>query len=368
MGTGPLNGIRVVEFAGLGPGPFAAMLLSDLGAEVLTIDRRGTGRDVTDVTARGRKSLVLDLKSPAATEACLAIIEQSHVLIEGFRPGVMERLGLGPEVALTRNERLVYGRMTGWGQTGPLAHAAGHDINYIAVTGALAAIGPPDRPPPPPLNLVGDFGGGSLYLVMGILAALIEAGRSGVGQVVDAAIVDGTTSLLAMAYGLHAREPTPRGEGMLDGGAPYYRCYECADGKYVSVGPLEPHFYAILLSILEIDGPTAFSQSPSDWTANAEKLAAAFRRLTRDEWCERLEGTDACFAPVLDLNEARRHPQLAALGAVIDVAGVSQPAPAPRFSRTPGAVQGPPPKPDEGGLERATTWGVPAEVLRAARS
>lgn len=365
--SGPLSGVRVIEFAGLGPGPFAAMLLSDLGAEVLRIDRPGTKPPgATDVIARGRRSLVMNLKSPTAVQACLSLMEQAHVVIEGFRPGVMERLGLGPDAAHARNEKLIYARMTGWGQEGPLAHAAGHDINYIAITGALAAMGEQGRAPRPPLNLVGDFGGGSLYLVVGILAALLEAQRSGKGQVVDAAIVDGTVSLMAMAYGLRAAANGPREERLLDGSAHYYRCYECADGRYVAVGPLEPHFYRLLLQKIGA-AEDLQSQEPEDWSNNAETMAALLKTKTRDEWCAQLEGTDACFAPVLEMSEAHRHPHMAARQALIKRSGVLQPAPAPRFSRTPGAIQGPPPDPDQGGMDLALHWGTPPHILQAAR-
>lgn len=352
--SGPLTGVRVLEFAGIGPAPFCAMLLSDLGADVVRIDREDALVQTDSVTARGRSALALDLKADAGRALALAAIERADVLIEGFRPGVMERLGLGPEVALERNPRLVYGRMTGWGQSGPLAHAAGHDIAYIALTGALAAMGPADRPPVPPLNLVGDFGGGALYLAFGIAAALYERERSGRGQVIDAAIVDGTASLMALFSGLTAsgRLSLERERSLLGGAAPNYRCYACADGRYVAVGPLEPKFFAVLLERLGIEIPEG------DWTAQGDVLAAVFATKSRDEWTALLEGTDACLAPVLALDEAPAHPHLRAREVYLERDGFVQPAPAPRFSRTPGALQGPAPQHGEGGHEALRRWGL----------
>jgi alpha-methylacyl-CoA racemase len=359
--SGPLQGVRVIEFAGIGPGPYAAMLLSDLGAEVLRIDRAGTENWPDDPTYRGRASLALDLKDPADIARCLAAIAKADVLIEGFRPGVMERLGLGPEVALERNPRLVYGRMTGWGQEGPLALAAGHDINYLALTGALAAIGPVGGPPVPPLNLAGDYGGGSLFLALGIVAALLERASSGRGQIVDAAIVDGAASLTSMFWGLLARDPRSmdKERSLLGGAAPFYRCYQCADGRFAAVGPLEPHFFRLLLEKIGAD-PDEFGDQfdPETWPAGAERLAAIFRSRTRDEWTALLEGSDSCFAPVLDLAEAPGHPHMAARGTFTEAYGLVQPAPAPRFSRTPGAIQGPPVKTGEGGEAMLEAWGV----------
>jgi len=352
--SGPLDAVRVVEFAGIGPAPFCAMLLADLGADVVRIDRAGEA--ATDpVTSRGKTSLVLDLKSPAGAARALAAMDRADVLIEGFRPGVMERLGLGPDVALARNPRLIYGRMTGWGQTGPLAHAAGHDLAYIALTGALAAIGPANAPPPPPLNLIGDFGGGALYLALGIAAALFERERSGRGQVIDAAIVDGTASLMAIFSGLTAtgRLSLDRERSLLGGAAPNYRCYECADGRYVAVAPLEPKFFAVLYERLGVVPPRDAS-----WDAEAQALARVFKRKTRDEWAALLEGTDACVAPVLALDEAPAHPHMHAREVYCDAGGVVQPAPAPRFSRTPGAVRHAAPAPGDGGRETLTRWGV----------
>ena len=339
--SGPLAGLRVVEFAGIGPGPFAAMLLSDMGADVVRIDRPGATRRANDIPGRGRRSVALDLKNPADVAQALALLGKADALIEGFRPGVMERLGLGPDVVQAANPRLVYGRMTGWGQTGPLAHAAGHDINYIAITGALHAIGTPEGPVPP-LNLVGDYGGGSLYLIVGILAALLEAGKSGRGQVVDCAISDNVVNLMATFYGIAAGGGwhDRRAANMLDGGAHFYRTYRCADGKHLSVGAIEPQFYALLRQIAGMtDAAFDAQRDQAAWPDLQEKAAAIFVTKTRDEWTRLLEGTDACVAPVLSLAEAPNHPHLQARGAFVEVDGVRQPAPAPRFSRTPSAVQ-----------------------------
>lgn len=359
---GPLHGLKVVEFAGIGPGPFAVMLLSDLGAEVLRIDREGSpGASRNDPTARGRASLALDLKAPESIRLCLEILAKADVLIEGFRPGVMERLGLGPDEALAANPRLIYGRMTGWGQTGPLAHAAGHDINYIALTGALAAIGPKDGPPTPPLNLVGDYGGGSLYLVMGVLAALYERERSGRGQVIDAAVVDGAASMMSIFTWMEADGVgrARRGGNILDGSAPFYRCYRCADGKYVSVGAFEPKFYDLLLAKLGLEPEDLTSQyDTGGWDAVSARFAEIFARRTRAEWTELLEGEDVCFAPVLELAEAPDHPHMRERDTFTDHDGLIQPAPAPRFSRTPGRIQGRAPAAGEGGEARLQAWGV----------
>ncbi|MBV8370586.1 MAG: CoA transferase [Candidatus Eremiobacteraeota bacterium] len=354
---GPLDGVRVLEFAGIGPAPFCAMLLADLGADVVRVERAGDEpyfRRADPVTTRGRSMLALDLKAPDGFELALAALEHADVLLEGFRPGVMERLGLGPEVALRRNPRLIYGRMTGWGQSGPLAHAAGHDINYIALTGALAAIGPANGPPVPPLNLVGDFGGGALYLALGIVAALYERERSRAGQVIDAAVVDGAASLMALFHGMTAKGTLSleRGRRLLGGDAPNYRCYECADGRYVAVGALEPKFFAELLNRLEIS-----ASADDNWTTTSQKLAAAFKRKTRDEWAPLFEGTDACVAPVLALDEAPSHPHLRARGVYAELDGIVQPAAAPRFSRTPGEERN---AADESGHDALRRWGVEA--------
>ncbi|WP_174286266.1 CaiB/BaiF CoA transferase family protein [Sphingomonas bacterium] len=339
--TGPLAGIRVVEFAGIGPGPHCAMLLSDMGAEVLRIDRAGGNGWPNPVVDRGRHRLELDIRSEEGRAGALAAISNADVLVEGYRPGVMERLGYGPDEMLAVNPRLIYGRMTGWGQTGPLAQAAGHDINYIALTGALHAIANDEGRPVPPLNLVGDFGGGSLYLALGIAAALVERGRSGQGQVVDAAIVDGVASLMTMFGGLlpfGAITLDPE-RNLLGGRAPFYRCYECEDGKYVSVGPLEPHFYADLLQRVDASEDLRKRQNdPSNWRERADALAAIFRTRPRDAWCELLDGTDACFAPVLAYEESLEHPHMTERGTYIEADGLRQAAPAPRFSRTPGDI------------------------------
>lgn len=359
--SGPLVGVRVVEFAALGPAPFCTMLLADLGADVLRIDRPGESPQPADVTWRGRRSLELDLKNPEHVALGLDVIAKADVLIEGFRPGVMEKLGLGPDVALARNPRLVYGRMTGWGQTGPLAQAAGHDINYIALTGALAAIGPAEGPPSPPLNLVGDFGGGALYLALGIVSALLERNTSGQGQVIDAAIVDGTASLMSFFQGIVATGLTGMGRevNLLAGQASFYGCYACADGKYVSVGPLEPKFFAKLVELLEMD-PAAFPRrnDPVNWPEQRRLIAQAFSTRSRDEWCELMEGSDACFAPVLELHEAQAHPHMIARGIYTEQAGVVQAGPAPRFSRTPGRIGAPPCPAGAGGSELLAEWGV----------
>lgn len=348
---GPLKGIRVIEMAGIGPGPFACMLLSDLGAEVIRVDRTKGGSSLgdnpADITGRGRKSIAVDLKQPEGVEAVLKLVESADVLIEGFRPGVMEKNGLGPDACLARNPRLVYGRMTGWGQSGPLAMAAGHDINYIAITGALAAIGRREGGPVPPLNLVGDYGGGALYLVIGLLSALVERGVSGKGQVIDAAISDGVASLMAPILGFKALGmwQGPRQGNILDGGSHHYDTYECADGRWVSVGSIEPQFYMLLLEKLGIPLEEAGFETqydPSRWPALKERVAAAFKTRTSAEWCALMEGTDVCFAPVLSMDEAPGHAHNAARETYMTMNGVTQPAPAPRFSRTPGEVQGPP--------------------------
>ena len=341
---GPLKGVKVLEFVGLGPAPFCGMMLSDMGADVVRIDRPGAhGGGAADVLARGRRSIALNLKDEADLETARRLIASANILLEGYRPGVMERLGLGPDIALTRNPALVYGRMTGWGQYGPLAHAAGHDLNYIALTGALGAIGDREKPAIP-LNLVGDFGGGAMYLGFGVLAALHHARASGEGQVVDAAIVDGATSLMASqfqlaAFGLWSPE---RGRNLLDGAAHFYSVYECADGGFISVGPLEPEFYALLCEKTGFDGQTW----PADWSGkgwpNAKAaMADMFKSQSRDHWCALLEGSDACFAPVLDYEEAARHPHMVERAVHAELDGVRQPAPAPRFSVTQGAIQGP---------------------------
>ncbi len=345
--TGPLAGLRVVEFAGLGPAPFACMLLSDMGADVVTVDRPGKRLgDATNLAGRGRRVVLADLKDAAARETVLALLDRADVLVEGFRPGVMERLGLGPEALAARNPRLVYGRMTGWGQHGPLAHTAGHDIDYIALAGALHAIGPAGGPPVPPLNLVGDYGGGSLYLVAGLLAALHERQRSGRGQVVDAAITDGVLSLMThfAASSLRGQFDDRRGTHLLDGGAPFYGVYATADGRHVAVGALEPAFFAELCERLGVAPGLRDAQADrTRWPALHAEFARIFEGRTREAWTALLEHGDACFAPVLSLGEAAAHPHHLARHAFVDVDGVRHPAPAPRFSRTPSAIQGPAP-------------------------
>jgi alpha-methylacyl-CoA racemase len=339
---GPLVGLRVLEFVGIGPGPHCAMLLADMGADVVRIDRPGGNGWPNPVVDRGRAVLTVDIRTPSGVATCLNAADRADVVLEGFRPGVMERLGLGPELLLERNPRLIYGRMTGWGQTGSLADAAGHDINYIALSGALAAIGSPHEPSMPPLNLVGDFGGGSMFLAFGVLAALWERERSGVGQVVDAAIVDGVTSLMTMFAGLlpTGRISLDRTRSLLGGAAPFYRCYLCADGKEISVGSLEPHFYRELLK--RIGAPESLCEDQNDdrnWKERAGLLTEIFRTRTSEEWCVLLEGTNACFAPVLPLSEAHTHPHMKDRAAYVQHDGLLQAAPAPRFSRTPGAIQ-----------------------------
>jgi alpha-methylacyl-CoA racemase len=364
---GPLKGIRVLEFPAIGPAPFACMLLADLGADVLRIERppakaqhmayRGEGKYV--VTTRGRPALPLDLKAPQDRERALKLAAAADVVVEGFRPGVMERLGLGPDALLAANPALVYGRMTGWGQDGPLAMAAGHDINYIGLGAALHAIGPRDGKPVPPLNVVGDFGGGSLYLAFGIVSALLEARSSGRGQVVDAAIVDGSLSLMAMAFGRWSAGlwEDRRASNMLDGGMPWYDTYECADGKAVAVGALEPQFYEELCTKLGEDLPGVEErEKPEVRERLRAQLTAIFKRRTRDEWCALFDGSDACVAPVLSLSEVAAHPHNRARANVLDIDGVVQPAPAPRFSRTPGAIQSPAGTEAESGNARESRW------------
>ena len=339
--AGPLRGLRVVEFAGIGPGPFAGMLLSDMGADVVRIDRPGSGGcDPRDFVSRGRRLVRLDLKSAEGREQALALVEHADALIEGFRPGVMERLGLGPNDVGARNPRLVYGRMTGWGQTGPLAKAAGHDINYIALSGALAAIGPEAGDPVPPLNLVGDYAGGAMFLVSGVLAALLSAGRTGQGQVVDAAMCDGVSVLLSL---FHTRRALglwgPPGTNTLDGGSHFYGSFRCADGRFLSIGPLEPQFYAEFRRIAGLEDAAFDAQHDrARWPELREKVAQAIAGKTRDEWTRLFEGSEACVAPILALEEAPDHPHLVARETFIERDGVRQAAPAPRFSRTPGAV------------------------------
>lgn len=370
--SGPLTGYKVVELAGIGPGPMCAMLLSDLGAEVIRVDRMATvdlgldhGRKF-NVLNRGRRSVGVDLKHPDGIETVLRLVEQADALIEGFRPGVTERLGLGPDVCAARNPRLVYGRMTGWGQEGPMAHAAGHDINYIALTGALSAIGNDGGPPVPPLNLVGDFGGGALYLAFGVCAALLEAQKSGQGQVIDAAMVDGAASLSAAIFGMYASGgwSLERGTNLLDTGAHFYGTYECSDGEWISIGSIEKKFHMILLDKLGLTEDDIPNRMDKDrWVEHKKRLTELFLEKTRAEWCEIMEGTDICFAPVLSLAEAPEHPHMKERGTFIELEGVVQPGPAPRFSRTPGEVQGPVPEPGQHTADVLSDWGWSADEI-----
>ena len=374
---GPLAGVKVVELAGIGPAPFCAMLLADAGADVLRIDRlEDTDLGVrvdprVNLLNRGRRSVAIDLKRADGVAAAKRLVAQADALIEGFRPGVMERLGLGPDDCFQLNPRLVYGRMTGWGQDGPLSRAAGHDIDYIALAGVLGMIGPADAEPVPPLNLVGDYGGGALYLAFGILAALLEARTSGRGQVVDAAMVDGAASLATSAFSQLASGTLVerRGANVLDGGAPWYRAYETADGKYVAVGAIEPKFYAELLRVLGLGSePLPAQHDRAGWPLLRDRFAAVFRTKTRDEWSALFAGTDACVAPVLTLAEAPAHPHNAARGTFVRVDGVTQPGPAPRFSRTPSAVRGGPALRGEHTDEALADWGFLADELAALRA
>ncbi|MGW5048731.1 CaiB/BaiF CoA transferase family protein [Streptomyces griseoluteus] len=364
-GQGPLSGVRVVELAGIGPGPFAAMLLADLGADVVRVDRPdgpGLGIDpARDVTNRNKRSVVVDLKAPDGAARVLGLAERADVLIEGYRPGVAERLGVGPADCHARNPRLVYGRMTGWGQDGPLAQRAGHDASYIAVTGTLGMIGRPGEPPALPANLLGDYAGGSLYLVVGVLAALHHARATGTGQVVDAAIVDGTAHLSAMIHGMLAAGAWQdrRAANLLDGGCPYYGTYETADGRYMAVGALEPRFYAEFLRLLDLDGLADAHHDRARWPELRERVAARFKSGTRSEWTSRFEGTDACVAPVLSLREAPHHPHLAARATFTEHEGLVQPAPAPRFSATPTRVRTGPALPGTGAEDVARDWDLP---------
>jgi alpha-methylacyl-CoA racemase len=369
---GPLQGVKVIEFAGIGPGPFCTMLLSDMGAEVVRIDRKGgRGANKFDITSRGRRSLALDLKKPEAVEVALKLIAQSDALLEGFRPGVMEKLGLGPDVCLKRNPKLVYGRMTGWGQSGPLAQAAGHDINYIALIGALHAIGRKGETPVPPLNLVGDFGGGALYLAFGMACALFEARGSGKGQVIDCAMTDGAASLMSMFYGFKAMGmwQDEKGGNLLDGGAHFYDAYETADGKWVSIGSIEPQFYALLLEKTGITDPDFQAQMDrAKWPSLKEKIARVLKSKTRDAWDKVMEGTDVCYAPVLSLAEAPNHPHNKARATFIELDGVVQPAPAPRFSRTKPEVQGAAPTAGQHNDQVLADWGFSGGDIAALKS
>jgi alpha-methylacyl-CoA racemase len=374
--VGPLSGIKILEFAGIGPGPFAAMMLSDMGADVLRLDRAGAVQDPipdepgSDILNRGRRSVALDLKHPEGIATALRLIEGADALLEGFRPGVMERLGLGPDVCFERNPRLVYGRMTGWGQEGPMAHAAGHDINYIALCGSLEPLGRKGEKPTAPLNLVGDFGGGGMLLAFGVACALVERAASGKGQVVDAAMVDGAASLMTMIHGMRQLGfwRDERGTNLLDTGAHFYDTFETADGKYVSIGSIEPQFYAELLEKTGLSGEDLPKQMDREqWPAMKTRMEAIFKSKTREQWCEIMEGSDVCFAPVLSMEEAPRHPHIAARNTFVTVAGKLQPAPSPRFSRTEAEIQRPPPQPGQHTDESLTDWGLDAEEVRKLR-
>jgi alpha-methylacyl-CoA racemase len=374
---GPLTGLRIVEFEAVGPGPFCGMMLADMGADVILVDRTedarlGFGRERWyEVMMRGRRSVTLDLKSASGAQAALALAEKADALIEGFRPGVMERLGLGPDVLLARNPRLVFGRMTGWGQDGPLAARAGHDIDYIALSGALHAIGRKDSGPVPPLNLVGDFGGGGMLLAFGIASALFEAQRSGRGQVVDAAMIEGAGLLTTMVWGMLASKTwrDERGVNVLDSGAPWYDTYETRDGKHFAVGAIEPKFYAELLERLGLARESLPVQHDrSGWPALRARFADVFASRTRDEWSAVFANSDACAAPVLTFAEAAAHPHAKARGAHVTMGNIVQPAPAPRFSRTPGAVRGPPPERGQGGRAALVDWGFDDAAIERLRA
>ncbi|MEQ8663347.1 MAG: CaiB/BaiF CoA-transferase family protein [Gammaproteobacteria bacterium] len=375
--SGPLVGYKVIELAGIGPNPMCAMMLADMGAEVVRVDRlsdAGLGIKVDPkfgLLNRGRRSIAVDLKSPEGVALVLDLVARADVLIEGFRPGVTERLGLGPDACLARNPKLVYGRVTGWGQDGPLAKTAGHDINYISLTGAAYAIGRADQPPSPPLNLVGDFGGGGMLLALGVVAALLEAQKSGQGQVVDAAMTDGAAALMAALYGLHAAGywTDERQANVLDGGAHFYNAYETKDGKFISIASIESKFYQEFLERTGFEDPDhAAHRDRSQWAPNRDRMAALFKTRTRDEWCEILEGTDVCFAPILSLSEAPTHPHNVARGTFVEFDGVMQPAPAPRFSRTPSRIQK---GPSADGVDTEAVlgdWGFDTAAIAALRS
>jgi alpha-methylacyl-CoA racemase len=373
---GPLSGVKIVEIAGIGPGPFAAMMLSDMGADVLRVDRaQQVGTDFSalnkEVLNRGRRSIGVDLKQPEGVETVMRLVEQADALVEGFRPGVAERLGIGPDACMARNPKLVFGRMTGWGQEGPFTQAAGHDINYIALAGALAHFGRAGGKPTAPINLVGDFGGGGMFLAFGVVCGILEARASGTGQVIDAAMVDGAAVLMTMMWGLRSLGfwDDALGTNVLDTGAPFYDTYETADGKFVSLGALESQFYAELLARTGLDDAGLSAQMDmAGWPKMRERLTELFKTKTRDEWCEILEHSDACFAPVLPMGEAAEHPHLKQRGTIVEEYGVQQPAPAPRFSRTPGAIQGPPAWPGQHTDAALADWGFTADELATLRA
>ena len=372
--SGPLTGYRIIEIAGIGPGPFAAMLLADMGAEVIRVERaqnvRGPAPDTPhfDVMLRGRRNIALDLKQPDGVATLLDLVEKADALIEGFRPGVMERLGVGPDECLARNPKLVFGRMTGWGQDGPYAQAAGHDINYISLAGALAHIGRAGEAPVPPLNLVGDFGGGGMFLAYGVVCALLEAQRSGKGQVVDTAMVDGAAVLMSMFWsfrtmGVH--DENARGTNLLDTGAHFYDVFECSDGTYISLGSIEPQFYAELLQRTGLTDDPEFAQQMNKamWPKLKDRLREIFLTRTRAEWCAEMEMTDVCFAPVLTMGEAAQHPHNIARGTFVEIAGIAQPAPAPRFSRTAAEIVSAPAHPGQHSREILTDWGIASDRI-----
>ena len=371
--AGPLSGIRILEIAGIGPGPFAAMMLADMGAEVVRVDRVQAVRDNVsgshwDVMLRGRRNVALDLKHPEGVEALLTLVEGADAIIEGFRPGVMERLGVGPDQCLARNPKLVFGRMTGWGQEGPYANSAGHDINYIALAGALAHFGRAGEPPTPPLNMVGDFGGGGMLLAFGVVCALLESQRSGKGQVVDAAMVDGSAVLMSMFWAfknIGMFDESARGTNLLDTGAHFYDVFECADGEWVSIGSIEPQFYALPLETTGVSAEFAVQIDRNKWPQLKEKLAAVFRTKTRAQWNEIMEGTDVCYAPVLRMSEAAQHPHNVARNTFVEVAGITQPAPAPRYSRTITNVPTPPAHAGEHTRAVLADWGFDADRIDA---
>jgi alpha-methylacyl-CoA racemase len=370
--SGPLTGYRIVEIAGIGPGPFAAMMLSDMGAEVIRVERtqavrEGAGKNV-DLLQRNRRNIAIDLKSEAGRDALLDLIGKADAVIEGFRPGVMERLGLSPEACMARNPKLIFGRMTGWGQDGPYGPSAGHDINYISLAGALAHFARAGQAPVPPLNMVGDFGGGGMFLAFGVVCALLEAQRSGKGQVVDAAMVDGTAVLMSMFWAFRksgAFDENNAGTNLLDTGAHFYDVYSCRDGKYISIGSIEPQFYAELLRLTGLEGDEEFARQNdrAAWPHLKERIAEVFATKSRAEWCELMEHTDVCFAPVLTMAEAAEHPHNKARGTFVEVDGVVQPAPAPRFSRTPATIAGPAARPGEHSREILADWGFDAERI-----
>ena len=374
--AGPLSGYRVIEIAGIGPGPFAAMMLADMGAEVIRVERaqsvRGPAPDTPhyDVMLRGRRNIAIDLKHPDGVATLLDLVAEADALIEGFRPGVMERLGVGPDVCLARNPRLVFGRMTGWGQSGMYAQAAGHDINYIALAGALAHFGRAGEAPVPPLNMVGDFGGGGMFLAYGVVCALLEAQRSGHGQVVDTAMVDGAAVLMSMFWAFKAIgmfDENARGTNLLDTGAHFYDVFRCADGQYVSIGSIEPQFYAELMRLTGLDGDPEFARQmdKASWPHLKQRLAEVFATRTRAEWCEIMEATDVCFAPVLTMSEAAAHPHNVERGTFIEVGGMQQPAPAPRFSRTAPVVESAPAHPGQHSREVLVDWGVAPDRIES---